>query len=436
MLHGDEVGLAVSNIKAWTPAIRSSIGHTLMAIRIRDLFFFSAPFFFLAAQVLKYHNAPWELLPDSTIGFQQLGVTGGLVVTFQLVGALLLVSVSLISLSEHSEEIPVVLKLTIFSFFVICTIWCVATCAMNGVDSLTYRTGTPLVYLSLVSISLGFDNDLVRLVGKTVTCLLPIYFVLFGIEFFRIQSTMGWIVIGSSAVMTYFVTSFWLVAMYIAIAEFTGNANSALVFLCCMFLCVMAVLLRSRSWVIQSAALLLIYSLASARNALDGLVKAVALVAVVFAALAILINLFPEYFGALIDKVGQDNRSEQLQNVFDQIPLETWLIGGGIDAKYYFNGYMTGAIDNQFLYICYHWGLLFAVLFFGPLSFAVIKSTMFTLRGHRELLFVSVLLAFWLFALLGLSIYNTLTFNVQMFFIPLFTGLVYSYIRSNCCMEG
>lgn len=409
-----------------------NVGEKILSFRVRDIAFSISPYLFLISQMLKYNHAPWELLPDSTFGYQQLGITSPIVMAMQIFAFFSVLLVALTSYFEHREEIPMWIKAVAAVFNMLCMLWSFVTLQIEGLDSLLYKTGSPLVYFSINALFIGYDRKLVNIMGGVVRSLLFICPLLFFVEFLKVISNMGWIVFGSSAVMAYFIGSFWLAAIYIAISEYNGKSNCVIVFLLCLLLLIMAVLMRSRSWVLQCVSLVTLFSLISSKDALGRIVKTSALFAVFGVSIYLLIEFFPDYFYALIDKIGEDNRSEQLSTVFAQVPLVTWLVGGGVNAQYFFNGYMTGAIDNQFLYVSYHWGVLFSLLFFLPLLVAMFESYALVARKRSDCIFLAAVLTFWFLAIMGLSIYNTITFNTQTLFIPILIGLT---LKTTCELD-
>lgn len=407
-------------------APRSNI---LVGLRLRDIGFLLGILMIVVSQLLRYQSAPWTPILTANDGIQQLGISTTLTAGLSFCASIIMLIVSLSAFSANRDRIPQPLSWSVFACLALAALWIIVSAINDGMSDLVYKTGTPLVLVSVAMVFCGFDNHLIFIIYRLCPFGAAFFAALAGISFIQAYMTYGWTVFGSSSTFVYFIASFWLSSLVICRSILEGK-RVCFVYILLGILLLEAVLLHSRSWAIQVFLLLLGYTFLSSSDPLLKRVFKVALLAtILFVAYRVLVSQFDDFLIAFLDKLGSDTRSEQYRIVFSQITPRIWLLGGGLNATYRFGSVMTGSIDNQYLYLAYHWGIFTAISYVFPLLYAVLSG----LRNidDTEVRTSTFVLILWMCALGGLSVYNVLSINIPTIILPMIGGFVVNRIHIN-----
>ena len=141
----------------------------------------------------------------------------------------------------------------------------------------------------------------------------------------------------------------------------------------------------------------------------------------------IILQLLNNYFSTnlifLSDKLGRDSRSHQYTDIAAASSFWGWLFGNGAGAVYYDStqGYISN-IDNQYVFVAFHYGLIVLLQWLGPqlvTLFSVVKT------GTVRLIAILPLVC-WFMALGGLSVFNVVYCDVKQLMLVLYMGHILS----------
>lgn len=191
-------------------------------------------------------------------------------------------------------------------------------------------------------------------------------------------------------------------------------------YLFCISLIILAIIIKSRSWVIQSLflAVVLLFKGGGGKK-INKTFMAIALSVIL---ILLITYVFPDAFDALMLRIDNDSRSGQYVQFFRQVSGTDLLWGKGTNASYSF-GKITQYkyIDNQVLFWAFHYGMI-PIFSFIYLLFRSICVN----RFDRELDIYRMAVLSFLIAMIGLSIYCNLAFNIQSIYISLVIGRLLS----------
>ena len=122
----------------------------------------------------------------------------------------------------------------------------------EGVYSAITSPTTPLVYLLSLAIFIGADDEIWASIRMCLPFLIVGYICLLGYEYVTLVSRYGIVVVGNSSLIYYYVSLFWCSTIYLT-DRILQKENIGLQQILLMgFNIVFAVIINSRSWIIQS----------------------------------------------------------------------------------------------------------------------------------------------------------------------------------------
>ena len=150
------------------------------------------------------------------------------------------------------------------------------------------------------------------------------------------------------------------------------------------------------------------------------------LVLVGYLILLLLQNYFSSNLIFLMDKLGRDSRSHQYTDIAAASSVLGWLFGNGLGAVYHdsVRGYISN-IDNQYVFIAFHYGLMLLLQWLGPQIVGLFSA--FRTRSVRLIAMLPIVC--WFMALGGLSVFNMVYCDVKQLIIMLYVGHVLSLNR-------
>lgn len=188
----------------------------------------------------------------------------------------------------------------------------------------------------------------------------------------------------------------------------------------------LALLYNTRGWAVQGLLLLLLYVLRGNRRlTAPRVAKGLLLVAAASAALYLLaMQLFPAQMQAFLGRLMEDTRSRQYAELLYQASLPQLLLGQGMDAQYYSSTFgWYSYIDNQYLFNLFRYGI-WIVLPYSLLLLRALVRGFFRTKG-RESRILSLVVALWLMALGGLSVYSAITISIKELLLMVLAGRLY-----------
>ena len=292
-----------------------------------------------------------------------------------------------------------------------------------------YSSNIPINYLLILGFWVGKKRKTWLAVKRIVFPLALIYMGAFLYEFVVSYINYGWLVYQNSSLMSYYSNAFWLCAIEIYI-RITEKKSKKIVYILPVVLLIGAVIIRSRSWVIQSILLLVItvgtVMKLNPHKSSKFLKTFIVVSIVMIVAFIVLANYFGAFLDSLITKGSSDTRSFQYVEMLEQAPWYKWILGQGMSATYESKLYGDYRfIDNELIYLSFHYGVIFTVAYFLPYIWAIIKA--WKARKKLPILMCGLWIAIlWLMSVNGLSVYNRILMDIKSFIMPLFAGHIYA----------
>ena len=311
-----------------------------------------------AALVYSYKDAKW--VNEKYAMFFKRGDTSSPIYVLLIYSALLVLTIIAISkICENRRRF-----LYGAEFVLIILFYFVKSILEDGVYLAITSPTAPIIYILALVVFVGMDGDIWKTVTKYLPMLIIIHVVLFIYEYATLVAEHGVVVVGNSSLIYYYVSLFWCSVIYLSNKvlreENIGFCETALMGCIIIF----AVIINSRSWIIQACLVgVVIYLLGSSEhNIRSKIFRMIVLGLIGFIILQILDAYFPSSMTLLYNKLGQNSRSHQYAEIAKASSLMGWLFGNGATAVYYDSaqGYIAN-IDNQYLFISFHYGAVFFV---------------------------------------------------------------------------
>jgi hypothetical protein len=281
-----------------------------------------------------------------------------------------------------------------------------------------YWADSPLLLLQTGIIYIVAQNYKVQYwFEKTCGLLAILYTVLAfynGVYFVTYYSGMR---MADGIVIEYFYTALFLTAIWNSVMDRTRK-NVILVCLMSVIIFICAIITSSRGWIFQASILVVFcYFTSSNRKASFKIITLCIFFLAIFAIYATLINFFDSALFLVISRVNEDTRFGQYTMFFEQVPIRKLITGAGADASYDFAGVTDYKyIDNLFLYLLFHYGLVPTLLYLYP----YVKA-LFIQRNSIELSWwkKNCAVLMWLAAMMGVSIYCSLKLDIAQLYLSI-----------------
>lgn len=244
-------------------------------------------------------------------------------------------------------------------------------------------------------------------------------------EYVALVAEHGVVVVGNSSLIFYYVSLFWCTVVYLSDRVIHDKGIGLCQLVLIGFIVVFAVIINSRSWIIQSCLVGIVAYLAGStkHNFRAKIIRLLLLILVVYLILQILNKYFPSSMILLYNKLGQNSRSHQYFEIAKASTFFGWLFGNGATAVYYDSaqGYIAN-IDNQYIFISFHYGIVFMLMWLMPQIVTFLR----VLKSRRVKIIALFPLLCWFMALGGLSIFNAVYCDLKQTLMMLYIGHVFS----------
>ena len=122
----------------------------------------------------------------------------------------------------------------------------------EGVYSAITSPTTPLVYLLSLAVFVGMDDEVWDAVRRILPLLIIAYICLLIYEYIALVTRYGIVVVGNSSIIYFYVSLFWCTVIYLTDRILCNENIGLLQVLLIGFNIIFAVVINSRSWIIQS----------------------------------------------------------------------------------------------------------------------------------------------------------------------------------------
>lgn len=374
------------------------------------------------ALVYSYKNAVW--VNEQYAMYFKRGDTSTPIYLMLIYSALILifiVAVTRICEDRRHFLYGTILILTILFYFV-------KALLEEGVYSAITSPTTPIVYLLSLAVFVGMDDEVWDAVRRSLPLLIIAYICLLIYEYITLVARYGVVVVGNSSLIYFYVSLFWCSVVYLTDRILCDKNTGVLQVLLIGFNIIFAVIINSRSWIIQSCIVgVVIYLIGTTRhNIRTKVVRLLLLLLVGYLILLLLQNYFSSNLIFLADKLGRDSRSHQYTDIAAASSILGWIFGNGLGAVYHDStqGYISN-IDNQYVFIAFHYGLIVLLQWLGPQIVGLLSAV-----KTRSVRLIAVLpIVCWFMALGGLSVFNVVYCDMKQLIIMLYIGHVLSLNR-------
>ena len=374
------------------------------------------------ALIYSYKNAVW--VNEQYAAYFKRGDTSTpiyMMLVYSALIAIVFVSVPRICKNRWHFLYGTFLILTVLFYFV-------KVLLDEGVYSALTSPTTPLVYLLGLAVFVGMDDDVWDAVRRILPLLIIAYICLLIYEYIMLVARYGIVVVGNSSIIYYYVSLFWCTVIYLTDRILCNENIGLLQVLLIGFNIIFAVVINSRSWIIQSCIVgAVVYLIGTTQhNFRTKVVRILSLMLVGYLILLLLQNYFSSNLIFLMDKLGRDSRSHQYTDIAAALSILGWLFGNGLGAVYHDSrqGYISN-IDNQYIFIAFHYGLILLLQWLGPQIMGLLSA--FKTRSVRLIAVLPVVC--WFMALGGLAVFNAVYCDVKHLMIMLYVGHILSLKR-------
>ena len=376
------------------------------------------------ALIYSYSDSSWIITATSV---KKLANTSSIIYITLIYGALLLVLISTLIMYRKCSRGR---GIYIVSLLLLVFIYSIIIILDEGWYYLIFSPTTILVYLFQFCFFLGENDKTWDYAYKIIKVLGPVFLMCSLYETIQIYMKYGVIPVGNSSMIYYYVAAFWLIAIKSAETIINQERLRVVEWIEIVILILLALAMNSRSWIIQSVLLFIILYLFhdEKKSIINKLWVLVTLIIIAFVIYFIITNYLPDYVTQIMNKMGNDSRSHQYRDIFEATRWYEWGLGKGLSAMYpdSRNGGMISNIDNQFLYIAFHYGIITLALYIYNYIKAIIA---FNASKNNKLFIGKIIIIMWLMALGGLSVFNVIYADIKSFVVPLFAGHIYRRLK-------
>lgn len=367
---------------------------------------------FLMEYILLYRHAGWAV-SDTWGSFVQSAVTTPITALMRVGVYAALVLALVLRIQMLRIRVPQLLAILVMTMFGIG--WTVHALFTTTMKVTVYDSATPVFWLCSITMLAGYEEEIWKLFSKALPILGLIFLALSVKELFEYQMMVGIMSVQRvtySALLYFFIYAFWLLATSIFINDNAIRTYGALLIVATAILVIMAMIFRSRGWMLQTLTLF-IYTVV--RNGIRWKDKRKALLFYTVCIAFVIFVFWDMLFylsGPLRERLFADSRSHQYDVFFQQVDKAQLITGQGINATYSFTGMSTTYrfFDNQFILEMFRYGivpiLIYTIMLIRPLWTAVVHFDWDLLRR-------SMVIVLWLVAMAGLSVYFNLNTNIH-----------------------
>ncbi len=396
-------------------------------ITLDGVLLFFTFFFFMAYTLLSYVGGAWVMKESSISSMTQMANSGTIVK--MLLFCAFACFMGLVITQCMNTKLSPVLTFSLIILFLFGVFWVGYALLIDKITILVLlRDPLPPFTLFLpLGILIGMKQNLWNDIKKYIfLCAIILIFCSF-ISAMRFYFTYGTRYRPVASGMIYwFYKGFFLFYASILFTDEWRKKYKPLVFICIILMFVISAILQARSWFIQTIVLFIVY-MAIAKN------KRGSNAMTIFVSIFVMLIFFvtnEEIFAGLIKRftISGDTRSGQLSQFFEQVGLGKLMIGQGMNANYSFDSYKNfNYIDNQVLLSLFRFGIVPTFSYVFLLIYPIIRSID---EKNKKCFKESILLIVWMLAMLGLSVYFNLSFEIAGFVIFVMAGRIIAQLNA------
>lgn len=317
-------------------------------------------------------------------------------------------------------------KLLIIIFFVISIYKFIEVSTLTDAQTLLFESGTPMMYLVFIVFFIGMDDYIEETLRKSAKFFGTLFLIMTILYFLLFCIDVGYSLgdrFSSGPILYSFNNGFFFIVY--ALYQESDFENKRLWKWILPILLLAAFITSSRSWVVQSIFVVMMYFILQnrGRHVIGNILKSIC---VIIAILLIVRSISPNIINGLLARIGESTRSSQLEAFFDQISISNLISGMGFNASYRFltwDNYQF--IDNQVIFSCFRYGIVVT----GLLLYFLLKPMFYNVSIGKEKFFHSIGIIHFVLAMLGVSIYFSLSIDAWCIIAYILSGRTYLNAR-------
>lgn len=316
---------------------------------------------------------------------------------------------------------------SLFSFWILglyMLVYFVSDILEYGFLDIIHQTAGPMVYFVFFGMFITFNENNWEILVKVCRIIAPVLLITsFFVTLSFLKNYGGYI--GNSPQILLLGNGFWAMAIATIGTAKKDKLVTQLFFIICIgFGLATSILYATRSWTVQCSLLLLLYYFKQTSIKRINIFYVFISVVLLYLGFTFLDKNFSDNLEYLSDRLYNNTRSFQYDEIFSQFSLGDLFFGRGTFGTYYSSLYGNYAyIDNTLIYILFHWGLIPMLCVF--LLYFVPVLDIFIHRRSKECTFRAIIIILWLLSINGLSVYNTIIFDLRNALIVFTLGKCY-----------
>lgn len=184
-----------------------------------------------------------------------------------------------------------------------------------------------------------------------------------------------------------------------------------------------AIIYATRSWTIQCILLIIVYLIKQSHNIkIKDVIMIIISGLLIIYAYVLITNNLSDSVAFIYNRGISDSRSWQYEEIFSQFSFWELFWGQGTFGKYHSANYGNyGFIDNTSVLLWFHYGFITMLLILYLLLKAPFK-VLTSKKSNGEMKTEAIIMVLWFCALNGLSVYNTIIFDLRNLFMVFALG--------------
>lgn len=379
----------------------------------------------LYIQFFSYTGVSYTLVSGSSHAFQQIPRSLSLFFLLKILVIIALIILGFTILKRKS--LNKLLMISIFALVASSIFWSINTLLNIGLKRYVYETSIPYIYLITLSFIIGVDEKLFLKIKRNSKYIVIFSFAysIISLFFFIQNHPQG--ILGNSTSLMFFIQGFWFLYLYAY-----KNQNRIFTNLLIAVAITIAILLNTRSFLIQSLILFVFYNyyLIDKKKRMKFLKTLILVVIISTISFWVVSQIAPQLLEYFMAKGINDTRSFQYKDFFRNIDFSTLLFGKGYEFQYYSSkmGGMYSYIDNGCLFLLFRYGISILLPY---ITLLIVPIRLSRKKISFEDRFLIIIIIVWFSAISGLSVYNLITLDLQNMVPLIVAGRLYMISKNN-----
>lgn len=352
--------------------------------------------------IAKYIGVTWE----STIYSNVVSMQGKTIVTLKCIEFIIVLLLGLAY--NHIERTQI--SLAGCTLLLSGILWSIIN--INSGLALIYLDTPPVLLIELGILIMVFQDNDVRERVLSFVKILTVFFIgltIYDLVYFLSQYRL--VRMANGNIIEHYANALFLLAVLNSMSGTDKDRKKFIMYFAGATLCVVSVFITSRGWILQAILLLASMYLTTSNKSFVSKISHVILAIIGFGIIyAILSYYLNDALGYVLNRIGEDTRTSQLDDFFSQVPIWKLVLGQGPSATYYHNGGAYAYIDNIYLFWMFRYGIVPVIaywsLFLRELFVKKSAASKQSSLPHKTMILM------WLLAMGGVCIYYGIRLDI------------------------